>query len=339
MESLLKVFSGQAQLQTLCDAIANGNRQRKTSKTSHVVSLCRSCITNAHFHTRNVATALALRAQSLYDEIMNSIDDRPEPTSEPRFRTIGILGGMGPAATVDLMQKVIDATPASRDQEHVPMIVWQIPQIPDRNTFLSGGSVSPGPAMCTGARALAQAGAEAIVIACNTAHHWADEVAAAADRPLIHIADAALAQVQSANIKDAMLLATNGTHALRIYDKRAAAFGVTLQKPDDHDQTKLTAVIAQVKAGQLQTAHESLLLILAHLVEQGATAFVLGCTELPLIVYGTPFEAKSIDATAALANEIVRFSLGASIESLIATTSTIKTATQKQESTIGDQVA
>ncbi len=267
---------------------------------------------------------------------MNSIDDRPEPTSEPRFRTIGILGGMGPAATVDLMQKVIDATPASRDQEHVPMIVWQIPQIPDRNAFIAGRSISPSPAMCAGARALVDAGAEAIVIACNTAHHWADEVAAAADRPLIHIADAALAQVQSANISSAMLLATNGTHALRIYDKRAAAFGVALQKPDDHDQAKLTAVIAQVKAGQLQAARELLLLILAHLTEQGATTFVLGCTELPLIVRGTPFEAKSIDATAALAKEIVRFSLGASVESK---QSTIKTATQKQELPIGDQVA
>jgi aspartate racemase len=252
------------------------------------------------------------------------------------FRTIGILGGMGPAATVDLMQKVIDATPASRDQEHVPMIVWNAPQIPDRNTFIAGGSDSPSPAMCAGARALVDAGAEAIVIACNTAHHWADEVAAAANRPLIHIADAALAQVQSANISSAMLLATNGTHALRIYDNRAAAFGVTLQKPDDHHQAKLTAVIAQVKAGQLQTARASLLLILAHLTEQGATTFVLGCTELPLIVRGTPFEAKSIDATAALAKEIVRFSLGTAVESK---QSAMKTATQKQELPIGDQMA
>jgi aspartate racemase len=262
--------------------------------------------------------------------------------SASAFRTIGILGGMGPAATVDLMQKVINATPASRDQEHVPMIVWNVPQIPDRNTFIAGGSHSPSPAMCAAARALVDAGAEAIVIACNTAHHWADEVAAAANRPLIHIADAALAHAQSANIKNAMLLATNGTHVLRIYDKRAAAFGVTLQKPEDHDQAKLAAVIAQVKAGQLHAARESLLLILAHLAEQGATTFVLGCTELPLIVRGTPFEAKSIDATAALAKEIVRFSLGTAVESpesAIAATLTIKTATHKQELPIGDQVA
>jgi aspartate racemase len=267
---------------------------------------------------------------------MNSTHHKSTPTPSSTFRTIGILGGMGPAATVDLMQKVIDATPASRDQEHVPMIVWNVPQIPDRNTFIAGGSDSPSPAMCAAARALVDAGAEAIVIACNTAHHWADEVAAAANRPLIHIADPVLAQLQSSNIRNAMLLATSGTHALRIYDKRAAAFGVTLQKPDDHDQAKLTAVIAKVKAGQLQTARELLLLILAHLTEQGATTFVLGCTELPLIVRGTPFEAKSIDATAALAREIVTFSRGTAVESK---QSTIKIATHKQELPIGDQVA
>jgi aspartate racemase len=267
---------------------------------------------------------------------MNSTHDKYTPTPSSTFRTIGILGGMGPAATVDLMQKVIDATPASRDQEHVPMIVWNIPQIPDRNTFIAGGSISPGPAICVAARALVDAGAEAIVIACNTAHHWAEEVTAAVNRPLIHIADAALAQLRSAHISSAMLLATSGTHALRIYDKRAAAFGVTLQKPDDHCQTKLTAVIAQVKAGKLQAARDALLLILAHLTEHGANTFVLGCTELPLIVRGTPFEAKSIDATAALAREIVRFSIGTAVESEY---SSIKTAPQKQELPIGDQVA
>ena len=76
-----------------------------------------------------------------YDEFMN--DDKSKILA---FRMIGILGGMGPAATVDLMQKVIDATPATRDQEHVPMIVWNVPQIPDRNTFIAGGSSSPCPA-------------------------------------------------------------------------------------------------------------------------------------------------------------------------------------------------
>ncbi len=252
------------------------------------------------------------------------------------FRAIGILGGMGPAATVDLMQKVIDATPASCDQAHVPMIVWNVPQIPDRNTFISGGLISPCPAMCAAARALADAGAQAIVIACNTAHHWADEVAAAANRPLIHIADAALAQLKRDNIKSAMLLATNGTHQLGLYDKRAANFGVTLQKPDDANQAKITAVIALVKAGRLDEAREKLLITLVDLMKNGANAFVLGCTELPLAVRGTAFEAQSIDATAALAREIVKFSTDGA---LLGHPQTTITTSPTQDFCLGDQVA
>jgi aspartate racemase len=279
-------------------------------------------------------------ARTQYDVMMNSSHDKllipPPRVPSHAFRTIGILGGMGPAATVDLMQKVIDATPASRDQEHVPMIVWNIPQIPDRNTFIAGGSISPSPAMCAGARALADAGAAAIVIACNTAHQWADEVAAAANRPLIHIADAALAQLQSAHIDNAMLLATNGTHQQGLYKKRAANFGVTLSEPDAICQADITAAIALVKAGNLASARETLMRALARLSAEGANTFILGCTELPLIVRGSPFEAKSMDATAALAAEIVKFSTGAAATSI---DSTIKTASQKQELPIGDQVA
>ncbi len=272
--------------------------------------------------------------------MMNSNHDtlvtHPPHASIRAYRTIGILGGMGPAATVDLMQKVIDATHASRDQEHVPMIVWNVPQIPDRNSFIAGGSISPCPAMCVGARALANAGADAIVIACNTAHQWADEVTTAVNRPLIHIADAALTQLQNAHIDNAMLLATDGTHQQGLYKKRAANFGVTLSRPDAICQADITAAIALVKAGNLTSARETLMRALEHLSAEGASTFILGCTELPLIVCGTPFEAKLIDATAALAAEIVRFSTGTAVESKH---SSIKKATQKKELPIGDQVA
>lgn len=267
---------------------------------------------------------------------MNSSHAKLAPHPSHTFRTVGILGGMGPAATVDLMQKVIDATHASRDQEHVPMIVWNVPQIPDRSAYITGGSISPSPAMCAGARALADAGAAAIVIACNTAHQWADEVAAAANRPLIHIADAALAQLQSAHIDNAMLLATNGTHQQGLYKKRAANFGVTLREPDAICQADITAAIALVKAGNLAAARATLMRALERLSAEGANTFILGCTELPLIVRGSPFEAKSMDATAALAAEIVKFSTGAAVTSI---NSTIKTASQKRELPIGDQVA
>jgi aspartate racemase len=276
--------------------------------------------------------------------MMNSKNDKfaigsprvPPDAQLRKYRTIGILGGMGPAATVDLMQKIIDATPAACDQEHVPMIVWNVPQIPDRGAFIAGGDISPCPSMCAGAKALADAGADAIVIACNTAHQFANEVAAAANRPLIHIADTALAQLENAHIGSAMLLATEGTHRIGIYQHRAAKFGITLQKPGAISQAEITAAIASVKAGNIASARAIILPVLNRLNTQGAATFILACTELPLIVRGTSFEAKSVDATAALAIEIVKFSTGLPARS---THSPIKIASQKQETTIGDQVA
>ncbi len=274
---------------------------------------------------------------------MKTSDDSPHNDQPLSFRTIGILGGMGPAATVDLMQKVIDATPASRDQEHVPMIVWNIPQIPNRTLYLAATAEgkpdlypSPCPAMCAGAKALADAGAEAIVIACNTAHHWADEVAAAANIPLIHIADAALAQLHRANLHTAVLLATNGTHQLGLYQKRAAKIGITLIQPDDLSQARIMAVIALVKAGRMAEARDEMLTTLDILTASGAKIFLLGCTELPLVVRGTPFEAKSIDATMALATEIVRFSTGL-VHDL--SPSIVNNTPDKQDSDVGDKVA
>ena len=103
-------------------------------------------------------------------------------------RLIGVLGGMGPLATIDFMQKVIEATPAERDQDHVPMIVYSVPQIPDRVGAACAGTDEPLPAMLAGIRTLEQAGVEAIAIACNTAHAWYDQLAASTKVPIIHMA-------------------------------------------------------------------------------------------------------------------------------------------------------
>ncbi len=95
---------------------------------------------------------------------------------------------MGPLATVDVMQKVMETTPAEHEQDHVPLIVYSVPQIPDRVGAAIAGTDEPLPAMLTGIRTLEQAGVEAIAIACNTAHAWYDQLAASAKVPIIHMA-------------------------------------------------------------------------------------------------------------------------------------------------------
>lgn len=108
----------------------------------------------------------------------------------PRRRLIGVLGGMGPAATIDFMAKIVMLTPAASDQEHVPLLVHDVPQIPDRSSAIAAGSDAPFLPMLAGLMQLARGGAEIIAIPCNTAHHWHERLARSCGVPLIHIADA-----------------------------------------------------------------------------------------------------------------------------------------------------
>src|ERR1700733_12945883 len=98
-------------------------------------------------------------------------------TSIPRRALIGVLGGMGPAATIDFMIKMLKATTATNDQEHVPMIVHDVPQIPDRSTAIQNNSDEPWLPLLAGTLMLERAGAELIAIPCNTAHHWYERLA------------------------------------------------------------------------------------------------------------------------------------------------------------------
>lgn len=232
-------------------------------------------------------------------------------TKNNPYRTVGILGGMGPAATVDLLDKIVRNTPAQRDQDHVPLVIWHVPQIPDRLGALAGGA-SPEPMLREGARALRAMGAEAIAIACNTAHHWADAVTDASGLPLIHIAAATMAEVaEVAESKSSLitLLATKATYDLGLYDVHAREQGVALTIPDTTTQNEIATVIRAVKAGNLADARTQIVQALARLAPASNDRFILGCTELPMAIQGTVFEAKSIDPTLALARAIIRFAI------------------------------
>ncbi|MFN8735561.1 MAG: aspartate/glutamate racemase family protein, partial [Betaproteobacteria bacterium] len=113
-----------------------------------------------------------------------------------RKPTLGVLGGMGAMATVDFLRKLVEATPAERDQEHIPLIVRFCPEVPDRAAALAGAGPSPQPALVAAAVELAAAGAQALAIPCNTAHYWYDALCAAVPIPILHIVDAALAELQ-----------------------------------------------------------------------------------------------------------------------------------------------
>lgn len=224
---------------------------------------------------------------------------------------IGVLGGMGPLATVDFLRKLVERTPAARDQEHVPLVVYSVPQIPDRTASIMGSGESPLPAMRAGLHMLEDAGARAIAIPCNTAHHWYDALARECRVPLLHIADCACAALGS-GVAKVGLLATSGTLAAGFYQQRLAKHGYhCLIPPQDEIDTWVMPGISLVKAGDVRGGGALLQQALAALFERGAQRVILACTEIPpaLERVAAPQLPLCVDATAALADACIQWSM------------------------------
>ena len=223
---------------------------------------------------------------------------------------------MGPAATVDLMAKVLAATPARRDEEHVPLIVWNIPQVPSRPAAMRGEGPSPLPAMLEGARFLQGAGATALAIACNTAHHWAAALQMAVKIPLLHIADAAVRELVARKPPAATvaLLGTRATLGAGIYQDRMAMHGISSLEPDEAMQAGVDRAIEHVKTGDLELARTEFAPVARAMLDRGADVVLLACTELPLVPCPADLVPKLLDPTMALARAIVAHSRGAPCE-------------------------
>ena len=229
---------------------------------------------------------------------------------------VGILGGMGPLATIDFMHKMLRATPARFDQDHVPVVVSSIPQVPDRSAAFRGEGASPLAAMVASGQRLLAAGAGLVVVPCNTAHLWFDEVRQALGLPMLHVVDAALddALASAGPAGRIGLLATDATLASGLYVERLAARGRVrgvqwlLPNADERRELVMPGVWA-VKAGQLARGAELLLAAAHALQRRGASALVLGCTEIPLVLDAANVPMPVIDATAALARRAVEWSL------------------------------
>lgn len=218
---------------------------------------------------------------------------------------LGVLGGMGPLATVDFMRKVIEVTPVTRDQDHLPMIVHSIPQVPDRTAAILGGGETPLPMLGDGIAALNRAGVDCIAIPCNTAHYWFEEMERGSKAPILHIVDAAAGALDRRGFHGASvgLLGTTGTVAGEIYQSRLEARGYTCLVPEPGVQDdRVMAGITDVKAGRLDHAKRLLEDAATGLRARGVATIVLGCTEIPVVLDD---DALYLDATKALAEACV----------------------------------
>ena len=199
---------------------------------------------------------------------------------------LGIIGGVGPLATAYFMEALIKRTPASCDQDHMPMIVFNDPQIPDRTAhILDHSQANPQPEMEKVARWLQDAGADYLAISCNTAHYYYEGISAAVSIPVVNIMEETAKRIASEVGRGALvgLLATEGTIASGVFQSYLERHGLRTTEPDAAAQREVTSLIYDgVKANgpydesQLVTLGESLR-------ERGCDAVIVGCTELSVI--------------------------------------------------------
>jgi aspartate racemase len=223
---------------------------------------------------------------------------------------VGILGGMGPQATVLLMQKVIDAVPAREDDEHVPLLVDQNPQIPSRlKHLLDGVGEDPGPVLALMAKRLERAGAMALAMPCNTAHHYAAVIKRASGLPFLDMialsVEHAVALKPIAGIVG--VLASPAVKKVGVFDAAMKAGGLRPIFSDNDDA--LVAAIKSLKSyGPTDGARETLRQASAELLAKGATVQLIACTEFSLIAEDVAPGVLSFDALDRLADAIVAFS-------------------------------
>ena len=224
------------------------------------------------------------------------------------MKTLGIIGGMGPQATVDLYQKILNHTPAQCDQEHIHVIIDSYPQVPDRSAYLCGEGEDPLPYLHESAARLQNAGAHALLMPCNTAHAFVPALRERIRIPILHIAEAAAAQITAAHGKRIAVLATTGTQQAGIYRQVLQAAGYQVIEPDAaQSEILMRCIYDGAKAGK--TA-EYAPLRAEMIATMDADSFILGCTEIPLFLPWWQDPRPTIDATDALAIAAVAFARG-----------------------------
>jgi aspartate racemase len=221
------------------------------------------------------------------------------------MKIIGILGGMGPAATVELFRRIVAYTPAQCDQDHIPVVIDNNPKIPDRGPFIVNGGPDPRPALCRSARRLEKMGASFIAMPCNTAHVFLPYLRRAVRIPFIDMIAETAKVITEPRVG---LLATETTVRTRLYHDACAPHGIEVLTPFPDDQARVMEIIYAIKGGALDGAMQrDLRTIAARLHERGAQALIVGCTELSLVVGPDDFAGPVYDALDILAHTAVRW--------------------------------
>ena len=226
-------------------------------------------------------------------------------------KIIGILGGMGPEATLDCFAKIIKNTPARTDQEHLHVVIDSNPKVPDRTAAITGKGESPVPILVAGCRALQQAGADFIIIPCVSAHFFLEEVRQQITLPILSIFDVVAETIISdhPDIKTVGLMSTTGTISGGLFQKRLAADNIKTIVPAETQQAKVMAAIYDIKNSQPARSRaqitSDLIATAENLITTGARGIVAGCTEIPLALNQKHLSVPYFDALTILARAAI----------------------------------
>jgi aspartate racemase len=223
----------------------------------------------------------------------------------PVHRVVGVIGGMGPEATLDLMRRVLAKTPAQDDQDHIHLIVESNPKIPSRIAHLiEGTGADPTPELIRIAVNLQRAGAEALAIPCNTAHAYAHSIRRAISIPLLDMVLLSVDQIASSRrVARVGLLASSAVLATELYTKAFAGYGIAVVHPERQDE--VMSLIKAVKRGETGSSIQAALARVALDLANQADVLLIGCSELSVIAAGVT--APFVDSLDVQAQAIVNF--------------------------------
>ena len=225
----------------------------------------------------------------------------------------GIIGGMGPEATVDLMERIIHFTSASDDRDHVHCVVDNNPQVPSRiKALLEGGGESPGPCMAEMGRKLEQWGVDFLCIPCNTAHNYYQDVREAVSIPVLNIIELTARALRTLcpEAKKAGILASPAVRLTRLYETPCRALGLEPVYASPVMEQQLLAIIKKIKTGDTSASvYKQYEEVVADVCGQGADVLAIACTELG-ILHEAHYPCPAVDAADALARAIVGIAKG-----------------------------
>jgi aspartate racemase len=237
-----------------------------------------------------------------------------------KTKSIGILGGMGPAATVDLFSKMVALTPADSDQDHLHILIDNNPSIPDRTAAILGLGESPVPSLFRSAETLIRAGAELIVMPCVTAHYYYDQLTEDLAVPMLNLIDEMIHEVTARHrgVKRIGLMATTGTIKGRVFNRKTELAGLSLLCPEEKEQEMLMKAIygpSGIKRGYLEGESKNILLqVGTSLIDSGAEMIFAACTEIPLVLKNGALPVPLVDALEVLARRSIEYALGENLQ-------------------------